>query len=61
LEAHFQPNDFNNFANKITINLATNCRYLNPTPDTTFNSYDTITIDNLIEGVPHLSDAHSNL
>lgn len=60
-ETNFKANDFNNFSNKITINLATNCRYINPAPTTTLNSYNTLVIDNIVEDTLQLTDAHNNL
>jgi hypothetical protein len=34
LQADYKANELNNFSSKLTINLAQNCRYINPSNDT---------------------------
>lgn len=68
LQADYKANELNNFSRKLTINLAQNCRYINPSNDTfSFSSTNLLSItipnwniDN--EKVkPQLSDKYNNI
>lgn len=68
LQADYKANELNNFSNKISINLAQNCRYVNPSPNTfSFDNNDlNITISNWhIDGTkittPQLTDKYKNI
>lgn len=67
LQADYKANELNNFSNKITINLAQNCRYINPSNDFSFTKEQqtNVTIPNWYidndEVKPQLSDKHNNI
>lgn len=67
LQADYKANELNNFSNKLTINLAQNCRYINPSNDIfSFTGQQlNITIPNWhIDNdrvKPQLSDKHNNI
>ena len=67
LQADYKANELNNFSNKITVNLAQNCRYINPSPDTFCfqNNKNSVTIPNWHidnnEVIPQLTDQHKNI
>lgn len=67
LQVDYKANELNNFSNKLTINLAQNCRYVNPS-NSTFAFTDgqlNVTIPNWYidndEVKPQLSDKHKNI
>lgn len=62
----FEKNDFTQFVNTITVNLATNCRYHNPKENQEYVIENQYTIDNFVENdegmiVPYLSDFYKNI
>lgn len=68
LQADYKANELNNFSNKLTINLAQNCRYINPSYDTfsfTKKQQLNVTIPNWYidndEVKPQLSDKYDNI
>lgn len=67
LQANYKANELNNFSSKLTINLAQNCRYVNPSNDTfSFTGEQlNVTIPNWYidnETVkPQLCDKHKNI
>lgn len=67
LQADYNANELNNFSNKLTINLAQNCRYINPSNNTfSFTGKQlNVTIPNWYidnnKVKPQLSDKHNNI
>lgn len=67
LQADYKANELNNFSSKLTINLAHNCRYINPSNDTfSFTGQQfNVTIPNWYidndKVNPQLSDKHDNI
>ena len=67
LQADYKANELNNFSSKITINLAQNCRYINPSNDTFSFTKQKLNVTilnwhiNNDEVKPQLSDKHNNI
>lgn len=67
LQANYKANELNNFSSKLTINLAQNCRYINPSNDTfSFTGEKlNVTIPNWYidndKVKPQLSDKYKNI
>ena len=66
LQADYKANELNNFSSKLTINLAHNCRYINPSNDDfSFMGQLNVTIQNWYIDTdkvkPQLSDQYNNI
>lgn len=62
IQCQYQENDLNNFLNRFSVCLATNCRYINPTPTLSFNSAQwSFGFPSVIENQPWVADQYQNI
>lgn len=61
IRCQYQENDLNNFLNRFSVCLATNCRYINPAPTLSFNSAQwSFGFPSIVENQPWVADQYQN-